>query len=255
MEKTEHDMTMISRRSLLVAAAGATAFAAASRTTVARQSHDNAKAAARTPFVLPPLPYATNALEPHIDAQTMELHHDKHHASYVNNLNQVAKTAPQIAEHPMEYVLAHLNHVPEHLRTTVRNNLGGHVNHSMYWHVMSGSGGKADGEVLRAIERDLGGMEKLQGDFNAAGGGVFGSGWVFVTVDAKGRLAIEARPNQDTPLMDGKRVLFGNDVWEHAYYLQYQNRRADYLKAWWNLLNWPKLAERYSAAKQRTLTI
>ncbi|PZM15017.1 superoxide dismutase [Rhizobium tubonense] len=249
-------MTTISRRSLLVAAAGATAFAAASRTTVAQQSHDNANAVdAGTPFVLPPLPYATNALEPHIDVQTMELHHGKHHASYVNNLNEVAKTAPQIAEHPMEYVLAHLNQVPEHIRTTVRNNLGGHVNHSMYWLVMNGNGGKADGEVLQAIERDLGGMEKLQRDFNAAGGGVFGSGWVFVTVNAKGRLAIEASSNQDTPLMDGKRVLFGNDVWEHSYYLRYQNRRPDYLKAWWNLVNWPKVAERYAAAKQGNLTI
>jgi Fe-Mn family superoxide dismutase len=145
--------------------------------------------------------------------------------------------------------------VPEHVRTTVRNNLGGHVNHSMYWLVLSGNGGEPDGEVLQAIERDLGGMETFKSDFNAAGGGVFGSGWVFVTVSTKGRLAIEARSNQDTPLMEGKRVLFGNDVWEHSYYLRYQNRRPDYLKAWWNLVNWPKVAERYAAAKQGTLTI
>ena len=249
-EETEHDMTTIS-----LAAAGATAFAA-SRAAIAQQSYNNANAAgAGAPFVLPSLPYAVNALEPHIDAQTMELHHDKHHASYVNNLNEIAKTTPQIAEQPMEYVLAHLNHVPEHVRTTVRNNLGGHVNHSMYWLVMSGNGGKPDGAVLQAINRDLGGLEKFQTDFNAAGGGVFGSGWVFVTVSAKGTLAIEARSNQDTPLMDGKRVLFGNDVWEHSYYLRYQNRRPDYLKAWWNLVNWQKIAERYAAAKHGTLTI
>ncbi|MBP1886431.1 superoxide dismutase [Sinorhizobium mexicanum] len=248
-------MTALTRRNLLTVTAAATTVVASTRISLAQQ-HDNSKSAVDgAPFLLPALPYATNALEKAIDAQTMELHHGKHHAAYVNNLNEAAKMAPQIAEHPMEHVLAKLNDVPENVRTTVRNNLGGHVNHSMYWQIMGGDGAKAGGELLAAIDRDLGGIEKLQTDFNAAGGRVFGSGWVFVTVSADGKLAIEVRPNQDTPLMDGKRVLFGNDVWEHSYYLRYQNRRADYLKAWWNIVNWSKLSERYESAKKGTLTI
>ncbi|MCH4561422.1 Fe-Mn family superoxide dismutase [Mesorhizobium sp. USDA 4775] len=248
-------MTALTRRNLLTLAAGATAVAATTRISLAQQYDNATSAGAGAPFVLPALPYATNALEQSIDAQTMELHHDKHHAAYVNNLNDAAKLAPQIAGHPMEHVLANLSDVPESVRTTVRNNMGGHVNHSMYWQIMGGNGANADGELLAAIDRDLGGLEKLQMDFNSAGGRVFGSGWVFVTVSAEGKLAIEARPNQDTPLMDSKRVLFGNDVWEHSYYLRYQNRRADYLKAWWNIVNWSKITERYKGAKEGTLTI
>lgn len=252
---TAQPKTTVSRRTLLTVAAGASAVLAASRVSLAHQ-YDNTKAAgAGEPFVLPPLPYAFNALEKAIDAQTMELHHDKHHAAYVNNLNDAAKMAPQIAEHPMEHVLAKLNDVPQAVRAVVRNNLGGHVNHSMYWQIMSGEGDKASSELAAAIDRDLGGLDKLQADFNTAGGRVFGSGWVFVTVSADGKLAIEARPNQDTPLMDGKRALFGNDVWEHSYYLRYQNRRADYLKAWWTVVNWSKISERYESAKKGTLTI
>ena len=207
------------------------------------------------PFKLPPLPYPANALEPHIDARTMEIHHDRHHAAYVANINTVAKDHPQIAEKPAQDVLAKLGEVPEAIRTTVRNNLGGHVNHSMFWQIMGPGGGKPEGEVAAAIARDLGGLEKFQNDFNAAGTRVFGSGWVFVTVGRDGKLALETRPNQDSPLMDGKRVLFGNDVWEHAYYLSYQNRRPDYLKAWWNVVNWKKISERYAAAKSGTLEI
>ena len=149
----------------------------------------------------------------------------------------------------------HLGHVPEAIRTGVRNNLGGHANHTMFWQIMGPGGGKAEGDVLAAIDRDLGGLEKMQNDFNGAGGRVFGSGWVFVTVDKDGKLAIETRPNQDNPLMDGKRALLGNDVWEHAYYLNYQNRRADYLKAWWNTVNWKVVGERYAAAKAGTLGV
>jgi Fe-Mn family superoxide dismutase len=137
----------------------------------------------------------------------------------------------------------------------VRNSGGGHANHTMFWQIMGGKGGKPSGEVAAAIDRDLGGLEKFQNDFNAAGGRVFGSGWVFVTVTKDGKLAMESKPNQDTPLMDGKKVLLGNDVWEHAYYLTYQNRRPDYLKAWWNVVNWDKIGERYAAAKAGTLTI
>src|SRR5205085_11050188 len=201
------------------------------------------------PFRRDPLPYPANALEPHIDAKTMEIHPERHHAAYVNNLNTTAKDNPQIAQRPIPEVLAKLNELPESIRTTVRNNLGGHANHTMFWQIMGPNGGKAEGDVLAAIDRDLGGLEKFQTDFNAAGGRVFGSGWVFVTVDKDGKLAIESRPNQDSPMMDGKRAPLGNYRWEAAYYLNYQNRRADYLKAWWNTVNWKVVGERYAAAK------
>jgi Fe-Mn family superoxide dismutase len=207
------------------------------------------------PFTVPPLTYPTNAFEPHIDARTMEIHHDKHHGAYVAALNSFAKDHPQIAEKPVLEVLGNLEAVPESIRNGVRNNLGGHANHTMFWEIMGPNGGKPEGEVLAAIDRDLGGMEKFQTDFNAAGGRQFGSGWVFVTVTKDGKLAIETRPNQDSPIMDGKRTLMGNDVWEHAYYLNYQNRRADYLKAWWNTVNWSKVTERYAAAKAGTLGV
>ncbi|MFK4064170.1 superoxide dismutase [Brucella anthropi] len=249
-------MRIMTRRSLLTAA-GAATIAATSRTSLAQQ-YDRWKGTGvetDTPFVLPSLPYTMNALEKAIDAQTLELHHDKHHAAYVNNLNNAAKMAPQIAEHPMEHVLASLNDVPETVRTIVRNNLGGHVNHSMYWQIMSHENGKISSELKVAIDRDLGGLDKLQENFNAAGSGIFGAGWVFVTVNANGKLNIETRPNQDTPLMDGMCVLFGNDVWEHSYYLRYRNRRADYLNAWWNVVNWSRISERYERAMKGTLTI
>ena len=145
--------------------------------------------------------------------------------------------------------------MPEAIRTPVRNNMGGHANHTMFWQIMGAGGGKPSGDLAAAIDRDLGGLEKFQNDFNGTGVRVFGSGWVFVLVTRDGKLSLESRPNQDSPLMDGKRVLMGNDVWEHAYYLTYQNRRPDYLKAWWNVVNWNKVAERYAAAKAGTLTI
>jgi Fe-Mn family superoxide dismutase len=207
------------------------------------------------PFKLDPLPYPANKNEPHIDAQTMEIHHDRHHAAYVNNLNGIAAQNPQIGQMPLQDLLAKLNELPEAIRTGVRNNGGGHANHTMFWQIMGGSGGEPTGELKAAIDRDLGGVQKLQDDFNAAGGRVFGSGWVFVTVARDGKLALVTKPNQDTPLMDGQRALMGNDVWEHAYYLKYQNRRADYLKAWWNVVNWAKIGERYAAAKAGQLTI
>ncbi|MBI5132872.1 MAG: superoxide dismutase [Rhodopseudomonas palustris] len=244
-------MSLLSRRHLMMAATGLVAAAAAPRLAFAQA----AAAAPSGPFTLPPLPYAAAALEPHIDAKTMEIHHGKHHQAYVTNMNNFAKDHPKLAEMPVQDVLGKLGDVPEAIRTGVRNNLGGHANHTMFWQIMGPNGGKPSGEVLAAIDRDLGGMEKFQTDFNAAGGKQFGSGWVFVTVSKDGKLAIEARPNQDTPLMDGKRVLMGNDVWEHAYYLNYQNRRADYLKAWWNTVNWSKVAERYEAAKAGTLGV
>ncbi len=243
-------MTYLSRRTLVQATVGMAAVALAPRIVRAQTPPPPAG-----PFRQDPLPYAANALEPSIDARTMEIHHDKHHAAYVGNLNTIAKDNPQIAQMPVEQVLAKLGELPDTIRTPVRNNLGGHANHTMFWQIMDPGGAKPGGEVAAAIERDLGGLDKLQTDFNAAGLRVFGSGWVFVTVTREGKLAIEIRPNQDSPLMDGKRALLGNDVWEHAYYLQYQNRRADYLKAWWNVVNWPKLAERYAAAKAGTLGV
>jgi Fe-Mn family superoxide dismutase len=207
------------------------------------------------PFKLDPLGYPNNALEPHIDARTMEIHHDRHHAAYVSNLNNAVKDHSNVAAMPLQEILAKLGQMPEAIRTALRNNGGGHANHTMFWQIMGAAGGQPQGELAAAISRDLGGLQKLQNDFNAAGTRVFGSGWVFVTVARDGKLALESKPNQDTPLMDGKRVLIGNDVWEHAYYLKYQNRRADYLKAWWNVVNWAKVGERYAAAKAGTLTI
>ena len=207
------------------------------------------------PFTLPPLPYAPTALEPTIDAITMELHHDKHHAAYVKNLNAALKDHPKAAALPLGQILAKLAELPEDIRTAVRNNGGGHANHSRFWKVMGAGGGAPEGELKAAIERDLGGLAKMQEEFNTKGGKVFGSGWVFVRVAPDGKLALVTAPNQDTPLMDGGRVLFGNDVWEHAYYLKYQNRRPDYLKAWWNVVNWKAVSERYGAAKAGTLTI
>lgn len=248
-------MSPISRR-LFLAASGLAAVAASPRTVFAQATAPAPVATPMTgPFTLPQLPYPTNALEPHIDAKTMEIHHGKHHAAYVNAMNTVAKNNPQLGTMPIENTLSNLNALSDDIKTTVRNNLGGHANHTMFWQIMGPNGGKPTGDVLAAIDRDLGGMEKFQTEFNAAGVKQFGSGWVFVTVTKDGKLAIETRPNQDTPLMDGKRALMGNDVWEHAYYLHYQNRRPDYLKAWWNTVNWAKVSERYAAAKAGTLGV
>jgi len=207
------------------------------------------------PFSLPPLPYATSANAPSIDAQTMEIHHDKHHAAYVANLNAAVKDYPKVAAMPLGDMLGRLGELPDGIRTAVRNNGGGHANHSMFWTVMGGNGGDPSGEVAAGITRDFGSFAQLKDAFNKAGAGQFGSGWAMVLVDGSGKLTLTARPNQDSPLLDGKTVLFGNDVWEHAYYLKYQNRRPDYLAAWWNVLNWPVIEQRYSAARAGTLVI
>jgi len=249
-------MSALSRRHFFSAAASLVAVAAAPRVVVAQAPAAPAAApVAAGPFTLPPLGYAFNALEPHIDAKTMEIHHDRHHGTYVSNLNNLAKTNPQLGTSKVTDILGNLNALNDDIKFAVRNNLGGHANHTMFWEIMAAGGGKPEGEVLAAIDKDLGGMEKFQNDFNAAGGRQFGSGWVFVTVAKDGKLAIETRPNQDNPIMDGKRALLGNDVWEHAYYLNYQNRRADYLKAWWNTVNWAKVSERFAAAKAGTLGV
>ena len=207
------------------------------------------------PFKLPPLPYDFGALEPSIDAQTMELHHDRHHAAYVKKLNEAVKNHPKVAAMRLEEILAKLPELPEDIRTAVRNNGGGHANHSMFWQVMGKGGGAPEGDLKAAIDSDLGGLDKLKEDFNDKGGKVFGSGWVFVAVAPDGKLSLLTKPNQDTPLMEGGRVLFGNDVWEHAYYLKYQNRRPEYLKAWWDVVNWKAVGERYAAAKAGKLAV
>lgn len=207
------------------------------------------------PFTLAPLPYPADRNAPTIDAETMELHHGKHHAAFVANLNTALAKEPGLAAKPLPEMLANLSSLPEALRPVIRNSGGGHANHTMFWTIMGGKGGEPAGDLKAAIDRDLGGFAKLQTDFNTAGTRVFGSGWVFVVLGKDGKLALTSRPNQDSPLMDGTPVVFGNDVWEHAYYLTYRNRRPDYLKAWWNVVDWSKVGERYAAAKAGTLTI
>ena len=195
---------------------------------------------------LPSLPYSFDALEPHIDAQTMEIHHGKHHNAYVTNLNAALEKAPELADKPLDELLKDLNSVPEAIRTAVRNNGGGHYNHSQFWQTMGPSaGGAPTGPLGDAINSAFGDFEKFKEQFQAAGVGRFGSGWVWLNNDG-GKLSITSTPNQDNPIMDGKPApILGNDVWEHAYYLKYQNRRPDYLKAWWNVVNWAEVAKRF----------
>ena len=231
------------------------AILAATATLFVRPVLAQAPAAPTGPFTLAPLPYAPDANEPHIDAQTMTLHHGRHHAAAVAGLNAAVKDHTQVAAMKLQDILAKLGEMPEAVRGAIRNNGGSHANHTMFWQIMGGKGAAPTGAVAEAITRDLGGFDKFKADFNRAGLTQFGSGWAFVTVDKGGKLAVVNRPNQDTPLMTGERVLLGNDVWEHAYYLKYQNRRADYLAAWWNVLNWDAIAKRYDAAKAGTLEI
>ena len=197
---------------------------------------------------LPSLPYAFDALEPSIDAQTMQIHHGKHHQAYVNNLNAAIEKAPELASKSLEDLIANLNAVPEAVRGAVRNNGGGHWNHSFFWQVMSpNAGGEPSGALGAAIDHAFGDFAKFKEQFNAAGVGRFGSGWAWLLRDGN-TLAIASSPNQDNPIMDGKKpgdVLLGVDVWEHAYYLKYQNRRPDYLNAWWNVVNWREVEKRF----------
>lgn len=194
---------------------------------------------------LPPLPYAYEALEPTIDAQTMTIHHDKHHAAYVNNLNAALEKHPELAEKSAGELISDLAAVPEAIRTAVRNNGGGHVNHTLFWELMAPGGAKApEGELAAAIETAFGSFEEFKKAFQEAGVKRFGSGWVWLVKDAGGKLSIVSTPNQDSPWMDGSGTpILGNDVWEHAYYLKYQNRRPDYLAAWWEVVNWTKVAQ------------
>jgi Fe-Mn family superoxide dismutase len=198
-------------------------------------------------YQVPPLPYDYDALEPHIDAQTMTLHHDKHHQAYVDKANDALAGGPFDGK-PIEEVIANLGDVPEDKRAAVRNNGGGHLNHSLFWESMSPNGGGApDGDLGSAIDAAFGSFDAFKEQFEAAGVARFGSGWAWLVVDG-GTLKITSTANQDSPLTDGQTPLLGNDVWEHAYYLKYQNRRPEYLKAWWNVVDWGKVAERYAAA-------
>jgi len=201
------------------------------------------------PFTLPPLPYAPDALEPHVDKATMEIHHGKHHNAYVTNLNKALESAPELADKSIEELLANnCAIVPEKIRGPVRNNGGGHWNHSMFWKIMGpGGGGAPTGNVAAAIDAAFGSFDAFKEKFNAGGVGRFGSGWVWLIKTGNG-VEITSTPNQDNPLMEGKNAVLGCDVWEHAYYLKYQNRRPDYLAAWWNTVNWAEVEARFNAA-------
>ncbi len=198
-------------------------------------------------FTLPDLPYAYDALEPHIDEQTMRIHHDKHHAAYVAKLNAALEGHDDLADKSLEDLLTNLDDLPDSIRTAVRNNGGGHYNHTLFWDVMTPGGPAGTFEEIGTAIDTFGSFDAFQEQFNAAGVGRFGSGWAWLTVDGNGKLAVESTPNQDTPITDGRTPILGCDVWEHAYYLKYQNRRPDYLAAWWNTVNWPAVAKRYQA--------
>ena len=203
------------------------------------------------PFTLPDLPYAENALEPHIDAQTMNLHRTKHHNTYVTKLNEALASAPDLQSKTLEQLLTGLASVPEAIRGAVRNHGGGHHNHSLFWTILGpGSGGEPSGDLAAAISADFGSFASFKEKFTAAAAGHFGSGWAWLCVDKAKKLIVKSLPNQDSPLMDGLVPICGLDVWEHAYYLKYQNRRPDYITAFWNVVNWSEVAKRLAAAKK-----
>jgi Fe-Mn family superoxide dismutase len=200
-------------------------------------------------FELPPLPYPEDALEPHIDARTMSIHHDKHHAAYTTNLNKALEGQDELADMDIEELLANLDSVPESIRTAVRNNGGGYANHNLFWEIMSpNGGGEPTGELADAINETFGSFAAFKEAFAKAASTRFGSGWAWLYVDEDGDLVVDSTPNQDTPLMDGNVPILGLDVWEHAYYLHYQNRRPDYISAWWNVVDWDAVADNYANA-------
>ncbi len=202
-------------------------------------------------FELPPLPYDYSALEPHIDTMTMQIHHDKHHGAYVTNLNAALEKYPDLQNKSIEELLRNINDIPEAIRTAVRNNGGGHANHTMFWEIMGpNAGGEPGGELAQAINRAFGDFNTFKEQLNDAGMKRFGSGWAWLVLDRNGKLQVISTANQDSPYMEGQIPILGVDVWEHAYYLKYQNRRADYLKAWWNVVNWEAVARRFE--QQRT---
>ena len=198
------------------------------------------------PYTLPPLPYNFGALEPYIDAMTMEIHHDKHHAGYVDKLNEALKDYPELQKKPVEQLLLSLDSIPEAIRTAVRNQGGGHANHSMFWTLMKkDGGGQPQGKVAQAITTSFGSFDAMQEKFNANAKAVFGSGWSWLSVAHDGQLVLSSTPNQDSPLSKGLQPIFGLDVWEHAYYLKYQSKRPDYISAWWHVINWEQVEENY----------
>lgn len=200
------------------------------------------------PFTLPALPYAYDALVPHIDAKTMEIHHTKHHQAYINNANKALEAHPALAAKSVEALISDLASVPEDIRTVVRNNAGGHYNHSLFWTILGpNAGGEPSGALAEAITSTFGSFAAFKEKFAAAAAGRFGSGWAWLALD-KGKLVVESSPNQDSPLMEGRTPILGLDVWEHAYYLNYQNRRPDYITAFWNVVNWTEVARRFAEA-------
>ncbi|HEU4364281.1 MAG TPA: superoxide dismutase [Candidatus Krumholzibacteria bacterium] len=202
------------------------------------------------PFTLPDLPYPHNALEPHIDARTMEIHHGKHHKAYIDNANAALEKHPTLAGKSVEDLLRDLNAVPEDIRTAIRNNAGGHANHSLFWTVMQPTGGGApSGDLAAAIEQAFGGFDAFRAQFETAAKTRFGSGWAWLSVKKDGALAVSSTANQDSPLSEGMMPILGLDVWEHAYYLNYQNRRPDYVAAFWNVVNWGEVEKRFKAAR------
>jgi Fe-Mn family superoxide dismutase len=236
---------LLNRRQLLqTAAAGAASFALTRLAPFA--TADSASG-----FTLPKLPYAFDALEPHIDAKTMEIHHDKHHAAYVNNLNAALKDHPDLQKKDLKALLTDISSVPEAIRQAVINNGGGDYNHTLFWHFMAPkAGGQPSGPLAKDIDSAFGSFDKFVTTFNDAALKRFGSGWAWLVVDGKGGLQVLSTANQDSPVMKGQTPVLGIDVWEHAYYLKYQNRRPEYVKAWWNVVNWPFVAERVGEAKK-----
>jgi Fe-Mn family superoxide dismutase len=246
---------MMTRRQALKTTALATAAIAAVRSAIGqppdqpKSSQPLITATPSGPFTLPPLPYAFDALEPHIDAKTMEIHHDKHHGAYVANLNKAVAEFPALEKKSVEELVRNLNMIPEKIRTAVRNNGGGDYNHSLFWQMMKkGGGGEPAGELAKAIDAQFGNFGAFKADFAKAAMGQFGSGWAWLIVEGK-ELKIEPTANQDSPIMQGRQPLLGIDVWEHAYYLKYQNRRLEYVGAWFDVINWDFVAERYNRLK------
>ncbi|TDT60985.1 superoxide dismutase [Fonticella tunisiensis] len=200
--------------------------------------------------VLPELKYSNDALEPYIDKLTMEIHHSKHHGAYVNNLNAALENYSELQEKNIEELLTNLNQVPEAIKAAVRNNGGGHYNHSIFWDIIGpNGGGEPRGNLKKAIERDFGSFEKFKEEFSKAAAGRFGSGWAWLVINKEGKLQVVSTPNQDNPISEGLKPVMGLDVWEHAYYLKYQNRRPEYINAWWNVINWKAVEERYENLK------
>jgi superoxide dismutase, Fe-Mn family len=247
-------MKRISRRQAIRRAALASAACAvAGALPVARAAADSPIGTAPVisgPFTLPPLPYAFDALEPYFDARTMEIHYGRHHAGYVANLNKVIAPFPEPGKKPIEELLAALEAVPESIRSAVRNQGGGHYNHSLFWQMLKKDGGKPGGELAAAMDKRFGGVNAFQDQFAAAAAKVFGSGWAWLVLDANKQLSVETTPNQDSPVSQGKQPLLGIDVWEHAYYLKYQNRRAEYIAAFFHVINWDFVAQRYARLMQ-----